>query len=115
MERRVDIAFKNEGLRALCNESRKASKKLGDLCAKKLRTRSDDLRDCRRLEDMRNLPGRCHELVGDLAGFLAVDLHGGMRLIFEPAHDPRPEKGDGGLDWREVTAIRIVDIKDYHG
>jgi plasmid maintenance system killer protein len=110
----VDIIFKSERLRGLCNDRRKAVKKWGEPCAKKLRNRLDDLRACRHLEVMRSLPGRCHELIGNLAGCFAVDLHGGVRLLFEPVNDPPPTKNDGGLNWQEVTAIRILEVRDYH-
>jgi proteic killer suppression protein len=43
-----------------------------------------------------------------------MDLHGGFRLIFEPADEPVPRKDDGGLDWTKVTVVRILEIKDYH-
>lgn len=64
---------------------------------------------------MRFLPAaRCHELKGDRKGSLAVDLHGGLRLVFQPDHDPSPTRADGGLDWDQVTAILITAITDYH-
>ena len=67
------------------------------------------------LEDLRNLPqARCHELTGDYRGMLAVDLEQPKRLIFQPDHNPRPEKDDGGLDWEQVTAVVILAIADYH-
>ena len=110
----MEITFKTKKLLVLCNDSRKAAKELGQACAKKLRSRLDDLEACRSLEDMRSLPGRCHELTVELAGKLAVDLQGGMRLIFEPNREPPPTKPDGGLDWREITEIRVVDVRDYH-
>jgi len=43
-----------------------------------------------------------------------MDAKHPYRLIFEPADNPPPTKDDGGLDWNEVTAIRIVEIEDYH-
>ena len=64
---------------------------------------------------MRLLPGRCHELTGDRAGQLALDLDHPYRLIFMPFHDPIPTKADGGLDWTAVTAVVIVGVEDYHG
>ena len=67
------------------------------------------------LEDMRLLPGRCHELTGDRAGQLALDLDHLYRLIFMPFHDPIPTKADSGLDWTAVTAVVIVGVEDYHG
>jgi len=36
-------------------------------------------------------------------------------LVFEPATDPLPLTPDGALDWQCVTAIRILEVIDYHG
>jgi proteic killer suppression protein len=47
-------------------------------------------------------------------GQFALDLDGGRRLVFEPAHDPIPRKDDGGIDWSAVSRISIVFIGDYH-
>ena len=64
---------------------------------------------------LRTLPGhRCHELTGDLKGTISVDLDHPYRLLFEPDHDPRPLKPDGGLDWTAVTRIRILRVEDTH-
>jgi len=35
-------------------------------------------------------------------------------MIFEVANNPIPRKADGGVDLAAVTAIRVVEIKDYH-
>src|SRR2546427_11724043 len=75
--------------------------------AKLIRRRLDDLRAAPTLETMRNLPGRCHELKGDRALQLSIDLDGPYRLILYPAHNPVPLKPDGGMDWKKVTAITI--------
>jgi hypothetical protein len=45
---------------------------------------------------------------------MAMDLHGGMRLVFEAATQPLPLGSDGQVDWQLVTSIRIVYIGDYH-
>ena len=76
--------------------------------------RLQDLEACTSLEEMRTLPGSCHELTGDRADQLGIRLSGGTRLILEPANDPIPAKPDGGLDWTKVTAVRVVAILDYH-
>ncbi len=52
---------------------------------------------------------------GNRKGQLSLDLKHPYRLLFEPAVDPVPLKPDGGLDWGQVTAVRIVEIKDTHG
>lgn len=80
-----------------------------------LRRRLDTLVAVDDLEMMRELPGRTHELKGSRQGQLSIDLDGPYRLIFEPAHNPVPQKEDSGLDWSQVTAIRILDVEDTHG
>ena len=47
-------------------------------------------------------------------GELALDVSGNYRMIFEPLHDPLPQKDDGGLNWEEVTKIQMNEIEDYH-
>lgn len=109
----MDILFANDDLRALCHDDRRAKKELGAVGAKKLRARLDDLAAATCLEEMRTLPGGCHELKHDRAGELALDLNKGCRLIFRPC-EPVPRKADGGLDRTNVTSIEITDIEDYH-
>jgi proteic killer suppression protein len=111
----MEIRFAHKDVERLCNDSRHALKRLGQRCADKLQRRMDDLRHAANLEQMRLLPGRCHELKHDLRGRLALDLEGGWRLVFAPDHDPTPTKPDGGLDWLGVTIICVERVEDYHG
>lgn len=110
----MDIVFAEPGLAHVCNDDKAAKKSYGAAGAKRLRRRLDDLSAASTLAVMRDLPGRCHELKGDLDGHLALDLDGGRRLVFKPAHDPVPSKDDGGLDWSRVTAICVTQIGNYH-
>ena len=110
----MDIQFQSRKFQQECTEQRKLVKKHGSVRAKKIRQRLDDLYAAVVLEDTRNLPGRCHELKGDRAGQLSMDLDHPYRLIFEPANDPVPQKRDGGLDWTRTTAIVIVGVEDTH-
>lgn len=111
----VDILFATKRLAKQCASDPALVKAIGADNAKVLRRRLDQLRAAETLEGMRTLPGRCHELTGDRLGELAVDLRGPHRLIFEPADNPPPTKVDGGLDWQRVTAVRILEVEDYHG
>lgn len=36
------------------------------------------------------------------------------KLIVEPCHDPLPKKPNHELDLTKITAIKIVDVEDYH-
>jgi len=80
-----------------------------------IQQRLAELRAVDTLADMRSLPAaRCHELKGNLAGHIAVDLVHPDRLVFKPDHDPVPCKDDGGMNWDQITAIVVVGIGDYH-
>jgi plasmid maintenance system killer protein len=81
--------------------------------ARKIQQRLVALRAAETLTDMRVLPGRCHELHGNLAGHLSLDLDHPYRLLFRPTVDPEPGLG-GGLDWSSVSAVVVVGIVDTH-
>jgi len=110
----VDIQFEDSDLESVCNDFKKLVGKYNTQRAKLIRRRLDDLRAAPRLDTMRSLPGRCHELTGDRAFQLSIDLDGPYRLIFAPAHNPVPTKPDGGLDWTNVTAITVIEMVDTH-
>lgn len=82
--------------------------------ARKIQQRLKDLQAAETLADMRVLPGRCHELHGNLAGHLSLDLDHPYRLLFRPAVDLDPSRGGGGLDWSAVSAVVVVAIVDTH-
>jgi plasmid maintenance system killer protein len=110
----VEILFVNTKLRKLCGSHQALQREHGQVCARKATARLQDLEAAASLEDMRTLPGKCHELSGDRAGQLAITLSGGKRLILEPASNPIPARPDGGLDWTNVRSIRVLAIDDYH-
>jgi plasmid maintenance system killer protein len=111
----VEVLFQDRKLEKVCSEDSRLRRKYGVKRAKLFRHRLDQLRRAKNLETMRGAQqARCHELKGNRAGTLAVDLDHPYRLIFEPANDPIPRKADGGLNWREVTIVRILAVEDYH-
>ena len=108
----MEIQFKDKKLRELCEKQAVAVKKLGDVCARKLRTRLADLSAASRVTEL--VAGNPHPLTGDRLGQFAVDLAGGWRLVFAPANDPVPRKDDTSIDWSAVTIVCIEFIGDYH-
>lgn len=110
----MNIDYSSTQLEELCNTKKQLHKTFGENSAKKIRRRLDNLRSAPNLEEMRGLPGGCHELQGNRKGQLAVDVGNGKRLVFEVANDPPPVKDDGGLNWVAVTAIKILEIVNYH-
>lgn len=108
----MDILFSSADLESLCSSEREGRRRLGDRSAKKLRTRLADLQAAARVTDL--IAGRPHPLKRERLGQFAVDLDGGLRLVFEPANDPVPLDSGGHITWASVTTIRIVYIGDYH-
>ena len=109
------IYFRTRQLEKVCNKEVEAIKKHGPILAKKLQRRLSELKAAETLADMSTLPNaRCHELIGDRAGQLSVDVEHPQRLIFIPANEPIPMKEDGGLDWDNITEIEIIEIGDPH-
>ncbi len=110
----MEVTFADSRLQKRCEARSALVRVYGPRCGGKVMTRLADLRAATTLEEMRDLPGDCHELKGDRRRQLAVKLEGAWRLVFAPTHNPAPTKPDGGLDWERVTAVRIIDIVDYH-
>jgi toxin HigB-1 len=104
--------FRDKKVRELCEKRAVADQKLGAICARKLRTRLDDLDAASRVTDL--TAGNPHPLKGDRLGQFALDLAGGCRLVFAPDHDPLPLHDDQSIDWSQVTIIYIEFIGDYH-
>jgi plasmid maintenance system killer protein len=109
----LEVLFDDADLAEMCRNDRELRKKCGTVRAKKIQQRLKDLGAAETLADMRMLPGRCHELHGDLVNHLSLDLDHPYRLLFRPAGDPPLGLG-GGLDWSAVNAVVVVAIADTH-
>lgn len=109
----MDVFFDDADLAEMCRNDRDLRKKYGAVQAKKIQQRLASLRAAQTLADMRMLPGRCHELHGDLAGYLTLDLDHPYRLLFRPAGEI-PVGPGGGLDWSAVSTVIVVSVTDTH-
>ena len=110
----MEILFRSARLHKTLGSERELTRRYGRNGARRIGARLAQLEAADTLEDMRYLPGRCHELGEDRQGQLAVDVEQPRRLVFEPSGDPSPKKKDGGLDWTKVISITIIEIVDYH-
>lgn len=108
----MQVRFKDKKLRELCEKQAVAEKKLGAASARKLKVRLVALEAATCVTDL--VAGNPHPLKGDRLGQFALDLAGGWRLVFVPAHDPCPARPDGGIEWSLVTIVSIEYIGDYH-
>ena len=108
----MEILFETERLARLCNNRLALGRAYGEACAKRLSQRLQQLEAVECLGDM--VFGRPHELKGDRAGQVSVDLVHPLRLIFRPTAQPPPVKTDGGLDRLQVKSVTIIEITDPH-
>lgn len=111
----MEISFKTKKLEKLANDDRKCQRELGALRAKLFSKRLMALRVAKTLEDVRYMPGRFHELLGDRKGQWACDLDQPYRLIFVPHENPIPQDGNGKYLWIEIRGVEITEISNYHG
>jgi proteic killer suppression protein len=106
----MQITFATKAIQRLCEEEKHQLKQLGD---KRLKNRLSELRAVQNVSQWQL--GRPHALTGDRAGQYSVDLDGPMRLMFEPTDQPPPTLLAGGIDWQQVTSVRLLEIGDTHG
>ncbi|GGV01664.1 hypothetical protein GCM10010495_10980 [Kitasatospora herbaricolor] len=96
-----------------CASERDMRRQYGALLARKIGQRLAALEAAENLEDLRPpAVGKCHELTGDYAGCLALNLDANWRLIFRP--ERWSDNGQGGLDWSAVDSVVVLSIVDYH-
>jgi len=107
------IAYASKTIQRLCEEDKHQRKQLGEQRAKRIKNRLAELRAVENVSQLRL--GRPHALTGDRAGQYSVDLDGPMRLLFEPTDQPRPTLPSGGIDWQQVSSVRLLEIGDTHG
>ena len=110
----MKVVFQTERERRFYSDDKALRRHHGARRADLIRQRLDELTAADSLQDMRSLPGRTHELTGNLKGTLTIDLDGQNRLLFEPADDPIPRLESGGLDWSQIRMIKVLDVRDTH-
>jgi plasmid maintenance system killer protein len=113
----MEIGFENRKLEKECNDEKLLKRRHGERRAKLIKNRLGVLIAANSLSDLGppyRGPYRCHELKGNRAGQLSVDLNHPHRLIFAPSEKSPPQKESGGLDWSKVTAVSILEIVDTH-
>ncbi len=110
----MEVLFATRKLQRQLTEPQKVQRTFGATGAKKIALRLQQMQAAPSLEEMRYLPGRCHELTGDRKGTLAVDVEHPYRLLFRPTENPAPLDDEGGLDWSRVESVTVIEIVDYH-
>lgn len=111
----MEISFKTKRLEKACNSDVLLQKTYGKQLAKKIKVRLAVLRQAQDLSLVPTEPPiRRHQLKADRDETYAVDLGPRQRLVFAANHDATPRTDDGGIATHQVTAIKIIEITDYH-
>ncbi len=108
----MEVSFASTTLAKLCQRKQDAAKQYGPQVAAKLQSRLAELFAATTVIEL--VAGRPHPLRGDRAGSFALDLYGGLRLIFKPTIEPPIQKPDGSIDWAQVSKVTITELVDYH-
>ena len=111
----MEITFINTKLAKELADAMTILRKYGPDNGRRVCRRLADLMAAENLETLRFLPQlRAHELAGDRAGQISVDVKHPRRLLLMPDHTEIPRKPDGGLDWKRVTKVKILGVIDTH-
>ncbi|MER6562101.1 hypothetical protein ABT300_31055 [Streptomyces sp. NPDC001027] len=107
------VIFANQRLRDTCASDKAMVREYGAARARKIQVRLQHLQVVETLAELRQLPGRPHELTGDLKGSIAVCLDGPYRLVMRPL-DAEDSVVVPPIDWGSVKAVVIDGVYDYH-
>lgn len=110
----MDISFSSSKREKQFNSAKELNKVHGQQRAKAIMKRMGQLAAADNLEQLRNAPGRCHLLTGNLSQTFSLDLDGPYRLLFESTEDPPPQLEDDTIDWNQITSVRILEVRDTH-
>ena len=111
----MELSFANRKLAKELADEKTIVRNYGADNGRRICQRLAQLMAADNLETLRLLPQtRAHELTGDRAGQISVDVRHPYRLVLMPDHDEIPRKPDRGLDWMRVTKVKILGIMDTH-
>ncbi len=110
------LSYKNSKLEKEFCDIKLLKRRWGEEQAKLIARRLEQLKAADNLEVLRTLPQlRAHELKGNRAGQISLDVRHPYRLLIEPDQEEIPREQDGGLDWQKITQVRVLGVEDTHG
>lgn len=110
----MEIFFRTAKLHRICNDGLLLVRTYGRENGARIRRRLAVLEAANTLADVSTAPPeRCHSLKGDLACCFAVDVFQPFRIIFTAA-DRLGRVVARRLALHRVSAILVIDIRDYH-
>lgn len=111
----MEISFINKKLAKVLNSEKEILKTYGSDNGRRIAKRLTDIKAAANLEDLSKLPQtRVHELSQNRNEQISVDVKHPYRLLMISDHDETPRKPEGGLDWRRITKVKVIEITDTH-
>ena len=111
----MEISFRTRKLQKEFSSGNTLKRKYGNRMALTIMARVGVLKNAGSLQNVpESPPERRHQLKGRRDEQFAVDLVHPYRLVFEPDHSKLPRNESGGIDLERVTAIKILEVVDYH-
>lgn len=104
----MKIEFRDKELRRCAFDEAYALRHMGLKRTSIYQKRIQDILVANNFSQLKNVPGRFHELVGNRKGQWACDLDQPYRLIIKGAE---PDKV---VVWTEVNEAEVLEIVDYH-
>ena len=105
----MKITYKNNALKKVCENDSIAIRIYGASCAKRIRNRLYEIKVAKKVGELK--AGRPHPLRENRKGQIAVTLTKNMRLIFQ---DAGQSDSESITDWKDIEAVQIIEITDYH-
>ncbi len=105
----MELSFKTQMLRTICEEEARAVSMLGVEAASRLRSRLADLRAAGTMNDL--VAGN-PSFGGDRNSELRVRLDEGHDLFCRPNHATPPVDSAGFIDWPRVHRLQVVEIEE---
>lgn len=110
------ISFSSRKFQKVLSDEKALVREYGAEQAEKIKRHLATLQATDNLEALKRLPQvRAHELTGNRAGQISLDLKHPYRLLIVPDYETPPRKEDGGLDWTKVEFVKILRVEDTHG
>ena len=106
----MQVVYADKELARCAGDRAYAVRKMGQRRADVYMDRLNDLRGAANLDDLKDVPGRYHELTGNRAGQWACDLDHPYRLIFKPILN----SFGNVIGLLVEQTVSILEIVNYH-
>jgi plasmid maintenance system killer protein len=110
----MEVQYTKKALKKMCPDWQ-CIRFFGDNIGRKILQRIKEFKAANCLDDLKNAPGRHEELKGNRKSQLSCRLTANWRLIYRPFGNQNDYIESGGLNWKRVNQVEIIEAEDYHG